>query len=94
MCDELIERGFEVLCVDNFITGNPANLDRLRRRKEFALIGVRTRPVLQPKRRACPGHHHHVPIAGALTKGTAEYHPAVARALAEVAAGAVRQLQH
>ena len=38
MCDELLSRGIEVLCVDNFITGNTANVAHLRDRPEFSLM--------------------------------------------------------
>jgi UDP-glucuronate decarboxylase len=40
LCDRLIERGSEVLCVDNYFTGNKRNV--------VQLIG---RPNLEPMRR-------------------------------------------
>ena len=38
LCEALIETGARVVCLDNFLTGNPANLDRLRRMAGFELI--------------------------------------------------------
>ena len=34
LCDRLIERGHDVLCVDNFFTGNKRNVQRLMARIE------------------------------------------------------------
>lgn len=38
LCDRLIERGFEVLCVDNFFTGARANVVHLLDHKNFELL--------------------------------------------------------
>ena len=38
LCDRLIERGDEVLCVDNFYTGNKANIAHLLPNPRFELI--------------------------------------------------------
>lgn len=38
LCDRLIERGDDVLCVDNFYTGSKANIDRLLGHKRFELM--------------------------------------------------------
>ncbi len=38
LCDQLIEREFKVLCVDNFITGNIKNVKHLLKYKNFELI--------------------------------------------------------
>lgn len=38
LCERLLETGAQVVCLDNFLTGNPANLDRLRGEKDFELI--------------------------------------------------------
>jgi dTDP-glucose 4,6-dehydratase len=38
LCDRFIAEGHEVLCVDNFITGNPLNVEHLRGNKHFTLI--------------------------------------------------------
>jgi dTDP-glucose 4,6-dehydratase len=38
LCERFLAEGHEVICVDNFITGNPANLDRLRGSDRFTFI--------------------------------------------------------
>ena len=38
LCDRLIAEGHEVLCVDNFITGRPANVAHLRANPKFRVI--------------------------------------------------------
>jgi UDP-glucuronate decarboxylase len=38
LCDRLIERGHDVLCVDNFFTGSKRNVDRLLREPRFELM--------------------------------------------------------
>lgn len=38
LCDRLRDHGVEVVCVDNFITGRPANLARLRDDPRFTLL--------------------------------------------------------
>ncbi len=38
LCDRLIAEGHEVLCVDNFITGRPANIQHLRSNPKFRVI--------------------------------------------------------
>lgn len=38
LCDRLIERGYEVLCVDNFFTGARANVVHLMGSKNFELL--------------------------------------------------------
>lgn len=38
LCDRLIERGDEVICVDNFFTGRKANVDHLLGHPRFELI--------------------------------------------------------
>jgi UDP-glucuronate decarboxylase len=38
LCERLIERGAQVVCLDNFLTGDPANLARLEGDKGFELI--------------------------------------------------------
>jgi dTDP-glucose 4,6-dehydratase len=39
LCDRFLAEGHEVVCVDNFITGNLDNLDHLRENPRFRLIG-------------------------------------------------------
>ena len=39
LCDRLIERGHDVLCVDNFYTGNKANVQHLLDHPRFELDG-------------------------------------------------------
>src|SRR5215475_1703332 len=38
LCEKLLERGFEVLCVDNFFTGTRRNLEHLLDSKHFELL--------------------------------------------------------
>jgi dTDP-glucose 4,6-dehydratase len=38
LCDRLLAEGHEVLCVDNFITGRPANIQHLRTNPKFRII--------------------------------------------------------
>jgi dTDP-glucose 4,6-dehydratase len=38
LCDRLLAEGHEVICVDNFITGRPANIQHLRGNKNFRII--------------------------------------------------------
>jgi dTDP-glucose 4,6-dehydratase len=38
LCERLLDDGDEVLCLDNFLTGNPANVDHLQEREGFRLI--------------------------------------------------------
>ncbi len=38
LCDRLLERGHEVLCVDNFFTGSKENLQHLREEPYFELL--------------------------------------------------------
>ncbi len=38
LCDQLLARGDEVVCVDNFSTGRPANVAHLEDRPDFTLI--------------------------------------------------------
>ena len=38
LCDYLLERGWEVLAIDNLVTGTPANLRHLARNSPFAIM--------------------------------------------------------
>ena len=38
LCDRLLAEGHEVLCVDNFITGRPANIKHLQKNPKFRII--------------------------------------------------------
>jgi dTDP-glucose 4,6-dehydratase len=38
LCDFLLDKGFKVICVDNFITGNKKNIGHLRNNENFTLI--------------------------------------------------------
>lgn len=38
LCDRLLAEGHEVVCVDNFITGRPANVEHLRANPKFKVI--------------------------------------------------------
>jgi dTDP-glucose 4,6-dehydratase len=38
LCDRFVAEGHDVICVDNFITGNKANIEHLRGNSRFSLI--------------------------------------------------------
>jgi dTDP-glucose 4,6-dehydratase len=38
LCDALLERGFHVICADNFLTGSPANIAHLKGHPRFRFI--------------------------------------------------------
>src|SRR5437016_4952262 len=38
LCQNLLDQGHEVIAVDNFITGSPANVKRLKRYPQFTFI--------------------------------------------------------
>lgn len=38
LCERLLERGAEVLCLDNFLTGNPTNVEHLLGHERFRLV--------------------------------------------------------
>jgi len=38
LCERFLKEGHEVICIDNFITGNPANLDAFRQNDRFTFI--------------------------------------------------------
>jgi UDP-glucuronate decarboxylase len=38
LCTQLVNRGFDVLCVDNFLTGSKRNIAHLQRHPRFELI--------------------------------------------------------
>ena len=46
LCDRFLAEGHEVVCVDNFITGNPANVNHLRQNQRFD-AALRHRQVKQ-----------------------------------------------
>src|ERR1700761_515131 len=70
LCDRLIARGDEVLCVDNFYTGGKANVRHLMGNKNFELMRHDvTFPLYVPVDRiftlACPAspvHYQHDPV--------------------------------
>ncbi|SVC65296.1 uncharacterized protein METZ01_LOCUS318150, partial [marine metagenome] len=38
LCDKLLSEGINVLCVDNFFTGSPKNIEHQRTNRSFELI--------------------------------------------------------
>ena len=38
LCDFLLEKGFKIICVDNFITGNKKNIEHLTTNENFNFI--------------------------------------------------------
>jgi UDP-glucuronate decarboxylase len=70
LCDRLIERGDEVICADNFFTGQKRNIDHLLQNPRFELlrhdiVQPLTVEVEQIYNLACPAspiHYQHNPI--------------------------------
>jgi dTDP-glucose 4,6-dehydratase len=40
LCERLLDDGYDVVCLDNFLTGNPANVEHLLEREGFSLRKV------------------------------------------------------
>jgi dTDP-glucose 4,6-dehydratase len=38
LCERLLDEDYEVMCLDNFLTGAPTNVDHLRERERFRLV--------------------------------------------------------
>src|SRR5918911_4882702 len=38
VCERFLDEAAEVLCLDNFLTGSPSNIEHLRERDGFALV--------------------------------------------------------
>src|SRR5438067_12481730 len=38
LCERLLAEGTEVICLDNFLTGSPDNVDHLRSHERFRLV--------------------------------------------------------
>lgn len=53
LCDRFLEKGFKVLAVDNFLTGNTQNIDHLKAQPDFSLI---EQDVTKPFQIAGPVH--------------------------------------
>ncbi|MBW7863721.1 MAG: SDR family oxidoreductase [Candidatus Hydrogenedentes bacterium] len=70
LCEALLERGEEVVCLDNFFTGRKANLDRLMDHHRFEIVRHDiTNPIVLEVDRiynfACPAspvHYQHNPV--------------------------------
>ncbi len=70
LCDRLVERGDDVICVDNFLTSQRSNVDHLLERHNFELVRHDvTHPLLLEVDEifnlacpAAPGHYQHNPI--------------------------------
>jgi UDP-glucuronate decarboxylase len=76
LCDALLDDGYEVLCVDNFGSGRPRNVDHLRDHPRFTLMeaDIRQPPALPPvdeiyhlASRASPKDFTDFPVGIALT---------------------------
>ena len=59
-------------------------------RKEFTFLGKRF-PLAKVHKR-CPGFHGHIRVAGKIAKGTSEYTPLLAAALAAVVAEGIKEV--
>jgi len=70
ICERLLERGDEVICLDNFFTGQRRNIEHLLDHRHFELIRHDvTEPILLEVDRiynmACPAspvHYQHNPV--------------------------------
>ncbi|MBW1898937.1 MAG: GDP-mannose 4,6-dehydratase, partial [Deltaproteobacteria bacterium] len=70
LCDRMVEKGFEVLCLDNFFTGNKRNIAHLLEKSNFELIRHDlTQPLFieadEIYNLACPAspiHYQHNPV--------------------------------
>lgn len=70
LCDKLIERGHEVICVDNFFTGSKSNITHLLDHKRFELVRhdvtfplyVEVDEIYNLACPASPVHYQHDPI--------------------------------
>ncbi len=70
LCDRMVEKGFEVLCLDNFFTGNKRNISHLLGKSNFELIRHDlTQPLFieadEIYNLACPAspiHYQHNPV--------------------------------
>src|SRR5687767_2225803 len=70
LCDRLIERGDEVLCVDNFFTGTKQNIDHLHGNPHFELVRhdvtfplyVEVDEIYNLACPASPIHYQHDPV--------------------------------
>jgi len=70
LCDRMVEKGFEVLCLDNFFTGNKKNIAHLLEKSNFELIRHDlTQPLFieadEIYNLACPAspiHYQHNPV--------------------------------
>ena len=38
LCEDLVDKGYEVICCDNFYTGNKDNLEKILDKKNFELL--------------------------------------------------------
>lgn len=83
MWKRLLARGLTEAIIASCQFGSP-------HRKEFRVIGCGLDMKSLEKR--CPGGHKHIPIAGALTKPSAVYVPALASHFAKAFSTALRQL--
>ena len=79
----LMDRGYEEVWTASCAYGAPW-------RKEFMFLGKRL-PLAKVHKR-CPGFHSHIRVAGNITKGTSEYTPLLAAALAAVVAEGVNEV--
>jgi UDP-glucuronate decarboxylase len=70
LCDRMVEKGFDVLCLDNFFTGNKSNITHLLEKSNFELIRHDlTQPLFieadEIYNLACPAspiHYQHNPV--------------------------------
>lgn len=70
LCDRLLDGAYEVLCVDNFFTGNRRNIAHLLGRKDFELMRhdvtfplyVETDEIFNLACPASPIHYQHDPV--------------------------------
>ncbi len=70
LCDRLVERGDDVICVDNFLTSQRSNVDHLLERHNFELVRhdvthplfLEVDEIFNLACPAAPGHYQYNPI--------------------------------
>ncbi len=46
LCESLLEKGFEVMCLDNLLTGSEQNISHLKPKQDFGFVKADTTKAL------------------------------------------------